>query len=36
HREKAKTLHPDRGGSETGMSELNAARDVALGQLAGD
>lgn len=35
HREKAKTLHPDRGGDAVSMAELNAARDVALGQIDG-
>lgn len=34
HREKAKTLHPDRGGAPEGMAELNMARDAALASVA--
>lgn len=34
HREKARTVHPDAGGSGEDMAALNAARDVALGQVA--
>jgi hypothetical protein len=34
HKKLARTLHPDRqGGSEAAMSDLNAARDIALGQI---
>jgi hypothetical protein len=29
YREKAKSIHPDAGGSEASMAELNAARDAA-------
>lgn len=28
----ARSMHPDAGGTETGMADLNAARDMALGQ----
>ncbi len=34
YREKAKTLHPDTGGSHEAMAQLNAARAAALAELA--
>lgn len=34
YREKAKTAHPDAGGSEAAMSDLNKARDEALKAVA--
>lgn len=34
-RDKAKTCHPDRGGSHALMAELNAARDAALREIGG-
>lgn len=33
YKARARTLHPDRGGSAEGMAELNAARDAALAQI---
>lgn len=33
HREKARTLHPDAGGTEATMAALNIARDAALNQI---
>lgn len=34
YKEKAKKLHPDRGGSEAAMQELNLARDALKGRAA--
>jgi hypothetical protein len=34
YRRKAMTLHPDQGGSDAAMAELNRARDEALGSAA--
>lgn len=34
-REKARTVHPDVGGSHQAMSDLNEARAAALRELAG-
>lgn len=34
YRAKARTAHPDAGGSEAAMAELNAARDAALREIA--
>jgi hypothetical protein len=36
YREKAKTAHPDRGGSQSAMAELNIARDEARRHFAGE
>lgn len=33
YRERAKTAHPDAGGSETAMAELNHARDIAFKEI---
>jgi hypothetical protein len=33
HRDLAKRMHPDAGGSSERMAELNAARDTALGEI---
>ena len=33
HRRMAATLHPDRGGSDAKLAEINAARDLLLAQL---
>lgn len=36
HRAKARTAHPDAGGSDAAMAELNTARDAALASLKED
>ncbi|EQA97247.1 hypothetical protein L286_23260 [Sphingobium sp. HDIP04] len=35
YRDKARTAHPDQGGSHAAMARLNAARDSALAEIGG-
>lgn len=35
HRRLTQAVHPDKGGSDAAMQEVNAARDLLLGELPG-